>query len=71
MANEDIRKHGAVTEYRPEKDDVSGGSDKSVQTEAIGAEGDRNLTSTSATSGGAGGQISNLESDQSPPRGKR
>ena len=55
--SEDIRKHGPITEYRPEKDDVPGGSDKSVQTEARKAEGADNLTNGSASSGGAAGRI--------------
>jgi hypothetical protein len=58
MAKDEIRKHGAVTEYRPERDDVSGGSDKSVQTEAIGAQGSQNIDVTSSTSRGGGGEFS-------------
>jgi hypothetical protein len=55
--SEDIRKHGPITEVRPEKDDVSGGRDKSVQSEAKGAEGMENLSKTSGSSGGAAGRI--------------
>jgi len=57
MAKDEIRKHGAVTDYRPDRDDVSGGSDKSVQTEALGAEGLTNLGATSGSMGGAAGTI--------------
>lgn len=54
---EDIRHRGPITEYRPEKDDVSGGRDKSVQSEAVGAEGSSNLAQSGTTSGGAAGRI--------------
>ena len=57
MTKDEIRKHGDVTEYRPNRDDVSGGRDKSVQTEALGAEGLDNFAATSALSGGAAGRI--------------
>jgi hypothetical protein len=57
MAKDEIRKHGAVTEYRPERDDVSGGRDKSVQSEALGAQGLDNLAATSGSSGGSAGTI--------------
>lgn len=54
MANKDdeIIHKGPITEFRPHKDDVSGGRDKSVQTEAKGAEGLADMSVTSATSGG-------------------
>jgi hypothetical protein len=68
MANDEIRKRGAVTEYRPDEKDVSGGSDKSVQTEALGAEGSQNLPANSATSGGAAGRINDLEPNKTPER---
>lgn len=70
MANKDdeIIKHGAVTEYRPHKDDVSGGSDKSVQKEALGAEGLENLSATSGSSGGASGRINTVEHTPTPKR---
>jgi hypothetical protein len=57
MANKDdeIIERGPITEYRPHKDDVSGGRDKSVQTEATGAEGIADMSVTSATSGGDAG----------------
>lgn len=66
--NDEIRKEGAKTEYRPEKDDVSGGADKSVQTEALGAEGSANLYTTGATSGGAAGRINDLDHNPTPRR---
>ena len=71
MANKDdeIIKHGAVTEYRPHKDDVSGGRDKSVQTEATGAEGIADLGATSGSAGGdAMGRIPEPDSYQRPRR---
>lgn len=61
MAKDDIRKRGAVTEYRPDKDDISGGRDKSVQTEAWGAEGEENVSVTGSTSGGAAGRLEDLD----------
>jgi hypothetical protein len=64
MAKDDIRKHGAVTEYQPERDDVSGGSDKSVQTEARGAEGAANLANSSASSSGSAGEIESIDRDE-------
>jgi hypothetical protein len=68
MANDEVRKHGAVTEYRPKDDHVSGGRDKSVQTEALGAEGSSNLSNSSATSGGAAGRINDLDHNPTPKR---
>ncbi len=60
MANKDdeVIHKGPITEFRPRKDDVSGGRDKSVQTEATGAEGLTDLGATSGTSGGDAGRIS-------------
>jgi hypothetical protein len=66
MSSDEIRKHGAVTEYRPDDDSVSGGSDKSVQSEAIGAEGD--LPANSATSGGQAGRINTIDHPATPDR---
>lgn len=59
MANKDdeIIHKGPITEFRPHKDDVSGGRDKSVQTEARGAEGLADLLVTSGSSGGSAGRI--------------
>jgi hypothetical protein len=57
MSKDEIRKHGAVTEYRPDRDDISGGRDKSVQAEALDAEGIDNLAATSGSSGGGAGRI--------------
>lgn len=68
MADEETRKRGAVTEYRPNDDHVSGGSDKSVQSEALGAEGSANLSNSGATSGGAAGRINDLEHNPTPRR---
>lgn len=66
--DDEVTHHGAVTEYRPHKDDVSGGSDKSVQSEALGAEGAANLSNSSASSGGAAGRIHDLEPNPTPER---
>ncbi|MBV8516243.1 MAG: hypothetical protein JO197_02470 [Acidobacteria bacterium] len=66
--DDEIRKHGAVTEYRPHEDDVSGGSDKSVQAEALGAEGSSELSNAGATSGSAAGRIENLDPNPAPHR---
>lgn len=70
MANKDdeIIHKGPVTEYRPHKDDVSGGRDKSVQTEATGAEGIADMSVTSGTSGGDAGRIPESDSYQRPKR---
>jgi hypothetical protein len=59
--DDEIRHEGAKTIYREHEDDVSGGRDKSVQSEAWGAEGSANLSNSSASSGGAAGQIEDLE----------
>lgn len=65
--NEDeVRHEGAKTIYREHKDDVSGGRDKSVQTEALGKEGLANLSVTSGSSGGAAGRIVDLDDNASP-----
>ena len=55
-----------MTDYRPNEDDVKGGSDHSVQSEALGAEGSENLANDSATSGGAAGRIDEI--DRRKPR---
>jgi hypothetical protein len=66
--NDEVIHHGPVTEYRPHKDDVSGGRDKSVQTEALGAEGIADLSNSSATSGGASGKVNTVNSPAQPRR---
>lgn len=66
--DDEIVKHGAVTEYRPHKDDVSGGADKSVQTEALGAEGAADLSNSSASSGGAAGRVNTVDHNPTPER---
>lgn len=72
MAKDDkeneIRHEGAKTHYREHKDDVSGGRDKSVQTEALGKEGLADLSVTSGTSGGAAGRIVEVDTNASPVR---
>ncbi|HEY0144000.1 MAG TPA: hypothetical protein VGF48_24145 [Thermoanaerobaculia bacterium] len=65
----EIIHRGPITEFRPHADHVSGGSDKSVQKEALGAEGIEDLSATSGTSGGApGGKISEGDSYARPRR---
>lgn len=66
--DDEIIRDGARTEYRPQKDDVSGGRDKSVQSEATGAEGASDLQNTGATSGGAAGRFSTIDHDPAPKR---
>jgi hypothetical protein len=66
--NDEITHKGPVTEYRPHKDDVSGGRDKSVQSEALGAEGASDLNSAGSTSGGAAGRFSSPDHNPSPRR---
>ncbi|MDQ3282151.1 MAG: hypothetical protein M3Q69_12145 [Acidobacteriota bacterium] len=66
--NDEVIHKGPVTEYRPHKDDVSGGRDKSVQTEALGAEGIADLQTTSGSSGGGAGKISEADGMQKPNR---
>ena len=66
--NDEIRREGAKTEYRPHKDDVSGGREKSVQSEARGAEGSTDLQNSGATSGGAAGRFSTLDHNAAPQR---
>ena len=61
MSKGEIRKRGPVTEYRPDEDDLKGGSDHSVQSEALGAEGSDDLASGGATSGRAAGRINDLD----------
>ena len=70
MANKDdeIIQHGPITEFRPHKDDVSGGRDKSVQSEATGAEGASDLNSAGSTSGGAAGRFSSPDHNEPPRR---
>ena len=70
MANKDdeIIHHGSITEFRPHEDDVSGGRDKSVQTEATGAEGAADLQSSGSTSGGAAGRFSSPDHNPAPRR---
>ena len=65
---EEVRHEGAKTFYREHKDDVSGGRDKSVQAEALGAEGATSLSNTSASSGGAAGRIVDLDPNPTPER---
>jgi hypothetical protein len=60
---------GPITEFNPHRDDVSGGRDKSVQTEATGAEGITDLTATSGSAGGdAMGRIPESDSYARPKR---
>jgi hypothetical protein len=67
--NDEVIHKGPITEYRPHKDDVSGGRDKSVQTEATGAEGIADLSATSGTSGGdAMGRIPEADGYARPKR---
>ena len=66
--NDEIIHKGPITEYRPHKDDVSGGRDKSVQTEALGAEGIADLNSASSTSSGGAGQFGSPEHNPAPRR---
>jgi hypothetical protein len=68
MADDEIKKHGAVTEYRPNDDRARGGKTHSVQTEALGADGSENLSNTSASSGGAAGRINDLDHNPTPKR---
>lgn len=48
--------------------DVSGGRDKSVQSEATGAEGASDLNSAGSTSGGAAGRFSSPDHNPAPRR---
>ena len=57
MANDEIRKHGAVTDYRPDDERLRGGKDHSVQTEALGEEGSANLAQSGTTTSGAAGRV--------------
>ena len=66
--NDEIIHKGPITEYRPHKDDVSGGRDKSVQTEAKGAEGIADLQTTSGSSGGGAGRIPEPDRTGKPNR---
>jgi hypothetical protein len=69
MAKDDEVIHkGPITEYRPHKDDVSGGRDKSVQSEATGAEGASDLNVAGSTSGGAAGRFSSPDHNPAPRR---
>jgi hypothetical protein len=51
-------------EFRPDDDRLSGGSDDSVQKEALGKEGSADIGNTSTTSGGAAGKIEELDTDR-------
>jgi hypothetical protein len=51
-------------EFRPDDDRLSGGSDGSVQKEALGKEGSEELGNTSATAGGAAGKIEELDPER-------
>jgi hypothetical protein len=66
--DEEVRHEGAKTFYREHEDGVSGGRDKSVQTEALGADGAANLSNSGASSGGAAGRIVDLEHNPTPKR---
>lgn len=66
--NDEVIHKGRVTEYRPRKDDVSGGRDKSVQAEALGAEGLADVSNSSATSGGASGKVNTVDRPAAPRR---
>jgi hypothetical protein len=66
--NDEVIHKGPITEFRPHKDDVSGGRDKSVQTEATGAEGASDLVSSGSTSGGAAGRFSSPDHNEPPRR---
>ena len=68
MAKQEIRKHGPATDYRPDEDDVKGGADHLVQSEAWGAEGSENLANDSATSGGAAGRVDDLSKGTRRPK---
>ena len=69
MPKDEIRKRGAVTEYRPDNDEVSGGRDKSVQGEATGAEKASDIAQSGTTSRGAAGRVDNLDdTDQTAER---
>jgi hypothetical protein len=61
MADNDVRKRGEVTGYRPDDDSVSGGKDKSVQSEARDSKGSEDLANNSATSGGNAGRLEELD----------
>lgn len=66
--NDEVIHHGSITDFRPHKDDVSGGRDKSVQSEATGAEGASDLQNAGATSAGAAGRISRLDENEGANR---
>jgi hypothetical protein len=67
--NDEVIHKGPITEFNPHRDDVSGGRDKSVQTEATGAEGITDLTATSGSAGGdAMGRIPESDSYARPKR---
>jgi hypothetical protein len=70
-AREDLtmaNREGTIKEYRPNDDSVSGGSDKSVQTEALGAEGSSDLQVSGSTSGGGAGRFSSPDHNPAPRR---
>ncbi|MGN6186498.1 MAG: hypothetical protein ACTHQM_22920 [Thermoanaerobaculia bacterium] len=64
MAN----REGTIKEYRPHEDHISGGRDKSVQNEALGAEGASDLQSSGSSSGGAAGRFSSPDHNPTPRR---
>jgi hypothetical protein len=66
--SDEKRQRGAVTDYRPDDDRVSGGADKSVQSEALGAEGSEDLAYNSSTSGGAAGRVNTVSHNPTPNR---
>lgn len=66
--NDEVIHKGPITEFRPHEDDVSGGRDKSVQSEATGAAGASDLQSSGATSGGAAGRFSSPDHNPAPRR---
>jgi hypothetical protein len=63
-----VRQRGAVTDYRPNDRSMRGNAAGGVQTEALGAEGSENLSATSATSGGAAGQLNDIDHNPTPDR---
>jgi hypothetical protein len=67
--NDEVIHKGPITEFNPHRDDVSGGRDKSVQTEATGAEGIADLGATSGSAGGdAGSRIPESDGYARPKR---
>ena len=68
MANDETRKRGAVTDYRPDDDTLRGDNHHSVQSEALGEEGDANLSQSGTTMSGGSGQIEDLDKDPATRR---